>query len=233
MRRPIVVTAVAAAVFTAVAAALAARSASRPAAATGTVAHARPAADESTRVVTRRVWAGDDVNLDGAPSPDGRYLSFVDAPGGDLAIRDLLAGQNRRVTNGGTWSDYSEASAFSPDGRRLVYTWYRNSIRRYELRLIGVDGSGPRVLVSDSAFAWFGPPDWSANGRDIAVVISRSDRSKALALVAVETGALRILRSFDWRGPGKVRWPRPSKTSKEQSSSVRASGRISTITRWR
>jgi len=208
MRRTIVVTTVAAAVFTAVAAALAARSASRPAAATGMVARARPVVGESTGVVTRRVWAGDDVNLEGAPSPDGRYLSFVDAGGGELAVRDLVEGQNRRVTGAGTWRSFAEASAFSPDGRQLVFAWYNVSLGRYELRLIGVDGTGLRVLVSDSAFGGFGPPDWSANGRDIAVGISRNDRTNALALVTVETGALRTLRSFDWRGPGKVSFSR-------------------------
>jgi len=203
MRRTIVVTVVAAAVFTVVAAALAARSASRPA--TGMVAQARLAAGESSGVVTRRVWAGNDVNLEGSPSPDGRYLSFADwTASGELAIRDLVVGQNRHVTNNGTSTGFAEASAFSPDGRRLVFAWYNVSLGRYELRLIGVDGTGLRVLVSDSAIAGFGPPDWSANGRDVAVVISRSDRSNALALVTVETGALRTLRSFDWRKPGRV-----------------------------
>ena len=199
MRRPIIVTVVAAAVVTGVAAALLAWSTPRPAAATGMVAQ------ESTRVVTRRVWAGNDVNLEGSPSPDGRYLSFSDwTAGGELSIRDLIGGQNRRVANEGTSSGGDGASAFSPDGRRLVFRGYNDSLRRSELRLIGVDGTGLRVLVSDSAIAYFGPPDWSANGRDIAVVISRSDRTHALALVTVETGALRILRSFDWRLPTRV-----------------------------
>jgi len=199
MRRPIVVTVVAtAAVVTGVAAALLAWSTPRPAAATSMVAQ------ESTRVVTRRVWAGNDVNLEGSPSPDGRYLSFSDwnSAGGELSIRDLVVGQNRRVASEGTSSGGDGASAFSPDGRRLVFRGYNDG--RSELRLIGVDGTGLRVLVSDSAIAYFGPPDWAATGRDIAVVISHKDRTHALALVTVETGALRILRSFDWRQPTRV-----------------------------
>ena len=58
MRRPIVVTVVATVVVLGVAAALLAWSAPRPAAATSMVAQ------ESTGVVTRRVWAGNDVNLE-------------------------------------------------------------------------------------------------------------------------------------------------------------------------
>lgn len=191
-------------VVTAVAAALAAWS-TPP----GMVAQARPAAGDSSRVLTRRVWAGDDVDFEGSPSPDGRYLSFTDwTAGGNLAIRDLAAGQNRRVTDSRTSRSFAENSAFSADGRRLVFGWHNDSLDRYELRLIGVDGTGLRVLVSDSTIAWFGPVDWSANGGDIAVGILRNDRTNALALVTVATGALRILRSFDWRGPGKVSFSR-------------------------
>jgi tetratricopeptide (TPR) repeat protein len=51
----------------------------------------------------RQVWAGPLVDIMGAVSPDGRYLSFVDWISGDLAIRDLNSGTNRRLTNKGSW----------------------------------------------------------------------------------------------------------------------------------
>ncbi|MBP1623503.1 MAG: translocation protein TolB, partial [Acidobacteria bacterium] len=36
---------------------------------------------------TRRIWTGPDLDFEGSPSPDGRYLSFVDWETGDLAVR--------------------------------------------------------------------------------------------------------------------------------------------------
>src|SRR5712671_1288619 len=62
--------------------------------------HSGPAARDAG-IVTRQVWA-DAIDNEGAPSPDGRYLSFVDWSTGDLAIRDLSTGANRRLTNKGT-----------------------------------------------------------------------------------------------------------------------------------
>ena len=49
--------------------------------------------DRVAGVVTRRVWAGPDVDFSTlvAPSLDGRYLPFVDWNTGDLALRDLAA----------------------------------------------------------------------------------------------------------------------------------------------
>jgi hypothetical protein len=52
--------------------------------------------------VYRRVWEGPKVDTTGSVSPDGRYLSFVDWDTGDLALRDLQAGTDKRLTNKGT-----------------------------------------------------------------------------------------------------------------------------------
>jgi len=47
-------------------------------------------------VTLRRVWVGQGSDASGGISPDGRYLSFTDWETGDLAVRDLATGQNRR-----------------------------------------------------------------------------------------------------------------------------------------
>src|SRR5712691_11876523 len=46
-------------------------------------------ASRASEMVTRRVWAGPDVDVMGSLSPDGHYLSCVDTTTGDLALRDL------------------------------------------------------------------------------------------------------------------------------------------------
>ncbi len=98
--------------------------------------------------VTRQVWAGSEVDILGVPSPDDRYLTFVDWETGDLAIRDLASGKNRHLTNKGSWwesKEYAEYSVVSPDTRQVAYVWF-NSELFHELRLVGIDGSGHRVL---------------------------------------------------------------------------------------
>ena len=62
-------------------------------------------------MTVRRVWERA-ADTTGGPSPDGRYLSFVDWETGDLAVRDLKTGKNRRLTNKGSWSESTEYAYF-------------------------------------------------------------------------------------------------------------------------
>ena len=74
-------------------------------------------------VVARQIWAGPEVDILGGPSPDGRYLSFVDWTTGDLAIHDLATGEKRRLTNKGSWYEsqaYAGFSTPSPDGKQVA-----------------------------------------------------------------------------------------------------------------
>ena len=76
----------------------------------------------------RRLWAGPEVDLSGGPSPDGRMFSFVDWSTGDLGVRNLMTGQNRRITNKGPWEaseDFATESVFSPDGKRIAWSEMR------------------------------------------------------------------------------------------------------------
>jgi hypothetical protein len=91
----------------------------------------------------RQIWSGTGVDGGGAPSPDGRYLTFTDWETGDLAIRDLTTGTNRHLTNTGGWvasGDFASQSVPSPDGRQVAYAWFVEKESKNELR---VAGTGP------------------------------------------------------------------------------------------
>ena len=66
----------------------------------------------------RRVWAGPEVNADGAPSWDGRYLSFTDRNTGNIALRDLATGETRDLTKNADSRQYPARSLISPDGKQ-------------------------------------------------------------------------------------------------------------------
>lgn len=165
-------------------------------------AGANGASDGSTGsgVVTRRI--GSDADPEGSVSPDGRYVSYTDWTTGDLAVRDLQNGQSRRLTDKGAWSEsgeYAEGSVFSPEGAQIAYGWL-NQDRVFELRVIDLQGSAARVLFSDKnnvTFIW--PQSWSPDGSQILAAVSRTDRSRQIALFGVRDGAIRALKSLDWR----------------------------------
>ena len=161
--------------------------------------------DPSTMVV-RRIWSGPDVDILGAVFREGRYLSFVHWETGDLAIRDLETGKNRRLTNKGSWFEPVEFALFSkvsPDGKQVAYAWF-NEGYFYDLRIVGLNGSEPRVLYRNEEVEYVHPHAWSPDGKHILATFSRKDTTNQIVLVSVADGSLRVVKTLDWRYPQKM-----------------------------
>ncbi len=167
---------------------------------TNVSARKKTATNESSALTVRQIWTGPTVDLLGVPSADGHYLPITDWETGDVGIRDLVAGQTRRLTNKGSWMQSSELALFpilSPDGKQIAYGWL-NKDWAWELRIVGTDGSAPRVLykgiATNSDFVI--PGGWTPDGKYIAVMIAK-DRSKGeIDLVSATDGSLRVLKTF-------------------------------------
>jgi Tol biopolymer transport system component len=158
---------------------------------------------DTSRIVTRRVWAGAAVDATGSPSPDGSFLSFRDETTGDLAIRDLTTGESRRLTNKGPWMESSEMALFSVvarDGQHIAYTWLNESLE-WEIRVIRFDGGEARVVVGPSR-EWVQPYDWSPDGQHILVRIVDTVGVNRLGVVPAAGGAFRpVTTPIDKRAP--------------------------------
>jgi Tol biopolymer transport system component len=163
----------------------------------------QPAALKSFEPVVRQVWAGTDVDLSGAPSPDGRLLSFTDRETGDVAVRDLATGEKRRLTPKGSWIEFALSSVPAPDGKQVAYAWLNKDLG-YDLRVVALDGSPPRVLYSNPEVASVQPAAWSPDGQNVLAVFTRKDNTNELVLVSVDKGSVRVLKALDWRFPAKV-----------------------------
>lgn len=165
---------------------------------------ARPnATAQGPDVVLRRVWPNP-VDILGSPTADGRLLSFVDWSTGDLAVREIATGKNRRLTHKGTWTEsdeYAEFSLISPDAQQIAYAWFNGT--RYELRAMQMDGNGVRTLHKNDELVYVQPSSWTPDGKKVVAVFSRRDRTQQIVLVNVADGAVQVLKSFDWRYPAK------------------------------
>jgi Tol biopolymer transport system component len=169
------------------------------------VARARLAALTTQRPTTLTVRRLEDPPADapmGAPSPDGRYLSYVDWRTGDLMIRNLETGADRRLTTDGTYgtddprvTQGAAESTWSPDGGQVAYAWNLGN-RKGELRVVGLDGRPPRVL---HRFESGGErcADWSPDGQNILSTVSGKDGSLRLLLVTVADGSTRELTTLE------------------------------------
>ena len=147
----------------------------------------------------RQAWAGPDVEWTGAVSPDGKYISLVDWTNGTLAIREIATGEMHSLMKRKGWEEsppgYPFTSRWSPDSRQLVYLWVTPD-DGYELRIVGLDGSEPRVLFRSEKKTWVEPADWSPDGKYILAGFLMEDKSIQLSLISVADGSVRILKTF-------------------------------------
>ncbi len=126
----------------------------------------------------------------GSISPLGGFLVFADRMNsyGDVAIYDLSSGKVRRLTNDATKTEGAYECAVSRDGKRIAYSWLNNSDGSEGLRLVGTDGSSPRILYRDTRGVPMAPADWSADGKEILVY------HQGIATVSADDGSIRMLK---------------------------------------
>ncbi len=180
----------------------------------------RPAADEARDRLAqlsrasapatssmRLVWSGAGVNTQGTPSPDGRYLSYVDYgdnANGDLAIREVASGQTRRLTQGDSpapGAEFAVTSRFAPDGRQIVYSWF-NKDGFFDLRVTATDRPRSRVVYRNPEMGYLEPAAWTPDGKSIVTVFEGLDGAVQIALVSVADGTRRVLKTLQWKWPG-------------------------------
>ena len=160
-------------------------------------------------MTNKKIWDDSETYLGGAPSPDGSYLSYVDWDTGDLAIYEIATGKKRRLTNKGTWDESDECafmSRWSPDGKQIVYEWY-NGNNYQDLRIVGLDGSKPRILYSNEEVKWTYPYDWSSDGKQILAYfeeITGADGMGQIVLVSTADGSVRVVKTTDGRWPENI-----------------------------
>lgn len=155
----------------------------------------------------RRVWAERGTNTLGAPSGDGRFLSFVDAETGDLALLDVVTGGKRRLTDNharGKSDEFAYFSVIAPNGREVAYAWF-NDEKFYDLRVTSAAaGAKPRLLYRNEEAGFVQPCAWSPDGKRILTLFFRKDNISQIAFVSAVDGSVEILKSLNWVYPNRM-----------------------------
>ena len=148
-----------------------------------------------------------DVDAMGDVSSDGRYITYVDWATGDLAIRDLISGADRHLTNKGSWiesSEFAEYSVISPDGTSVAYAWAREG-GLYDLRLVSTDGSTRKTLYA-KGLPYIAPRDWSPDGTKILAWFVKPNGDREIVTVGVTDNSVAVLKKLRQRQLGLLRF---------------------------
>ncbi len=136
-------------------------------------------------------------------TPDGRYRFYAEELSGEgdhLFLQDLKTGETRRLTKGPGETDFNDP-IMSPDGRLIAYAWvtpayaWATEDRLIELRIVGIDGSEPRVLYSNRDVLLLLVHEWSPDGKYVAATVFQKDRTSQLILASVADASVRVLRT--------------------------------------
>ncbi len=145
----------------------------------------------SSTLAVKRVWSGADVT--GKVSPDGRFVSCTDWETGDIAFHDLITGQIRRLTDGRNPDAIIEYSVPSPDSKSIAYYWSNDD--SYDLRVVGLDGSKPKVLkTSGKEIHHFVPIAWSPDSKHLLSEFVKTDGNSDMMLLTVADGSAKLLK---------------------------------------
>ncbi len=146
----------------------------------------------------RPVWEEPKWDILGAPSPDGRYLSFVDWTTGDLAYREIATGRMFRLTDKARQEESQECayeSKWSPDSKQIAYCWENDQEEYVDLRVIEIGDNEPRILHRVGYHdGWVEPGDWTPDG---ARLLMRLFEGKfKFGLVSITDGSLQIIKEI-------------------------------------
>ncbi len=149
----------------------------------------------------------------GEPSPNGKYFCFVDWEKypNDIVIKEIGTGEEIRLRNqidlnyeGDVGTPYFPT--WSPDSKKIAYTWESDEGLYIELRVIEIDNPKPDVLIRVSYFkGWVTAADWSPDGQHILVLLSENDQDQ-LGLISIVDSSFHLLKKFDYFEPTSAKF---------------------------
>jgi serine/threonine protein kinase/dipeptidyl aminopeptidase/acylaminoacyl peptidase len=170
------------------------------------VAYGRREVERSLRV--KQVATGSEVTVvppqtgffgKGATfTPDGNYLYYThEDPANPNSVNlysvPALGGNSRQIV-----SDINSAVAFSPDGKRMVYTRTIQDKGEDQLLIANVDGSDEKIIFrhESGANGFSTGPSWSASGDLIIVGMLQLGQKDVLSSIRVLTPEGKEVKAF-------------------------------------
>ena len=147
----------------------------------------------------------------GAPSTDGKYFACVDwsTYPNDIVIKEIGTKKEIRLRNqtdlnheGDVGTPYDPT--WSPDSKKIAYTWESDEGQYIELRVVEIDNPEPDVLIRVDYFKdWVTAEDWSPDGQHILVQLTQNHQ---LGLISIVDCSFHMLKKFDGSLPDAAKF---------------------------
>ena len=130
-----------------------------------------------------------------ARQPGGSALTFLRDAGGNefrqIFLLDPASGEARLLTDGNSRNGVVQ---WSPDGKRIAFQSTRRNGRSNDVWVMDVaDPSTARLVLESPDGSWWGPADWSDDGRKLLVTQYVSINDSRIHLLDLESGESRMI----------------------------------------
>jgi len=156
------------------------------------------------------IWKEPGTDFLGSVSPDGRFHAYIYWGEGDLAIRDLISGENKILTHSADAAKgFAMTPIFSKNGKQIAYSWW-NPNHTYDLFLTDVNNPSPRRLYRHEG-EHVDPVFWLSDKELIFSKYTYSSKKAQVCSINILDGTIHELKSFEIQ-----HWPRVSGSPDEK-----------------
>ncbi|HUV67595.1 MAG TPA: M56 family metallopeptidase, partial [Sedimentisphaerales bacterium] len=126
-----------------------------------------PVAKPEPTTTLRQIEVRGRGSVHSRPSFDGKYMLDVDKETGNLVACELATGKERVLTKNSEPKRFVHGSLISRDSKKVAFYNFNPEKEDFDLRIVGLDGSGLRTLLGAEIAGYFNMDAWSPDGKYI------------------------------------------------------------------
>jgi hypothetical protein len=162
--------------------------------------------EEPEGIKIRQIWKEPYTDYLGTVTADGRLRAYVYWGNGDVAVQNIITGENQILTHTADLGDsigFAEEPLISKNGKQIVYSWW-NPYNTSDLFIIDVNNPLPRHLYRQEGEELY-PVAWLSDKEIIVTRYNTKTETAQITSFNISDGTFHVLKTFDRR-----KWPQLS-----------------------
>ena len=161
---------------------------------------------KSEGIRIRQIWKEPYTDYLGSISFDGRLHAYVYWGNGDVAIKNLITGENQILTHEADLGDsihFAQSPVISKNGKQIAYSWWKPN-HTFDLLLIDVANPIPRLLYRQEGLEVY-PLMWLSDKDLILNNYNTKTQTAQITSLNISDHSLRPMITFE-----RNKWPQLS-----------------------